>query len=58
MGVIMKAFQTLKESVGNGAAFQTGCRDVPDKEGVHKRSRGWKDESFSEVEMKREKEKM
>lgn len=56
MGVIMKAFQTVKESLGRRR--HRGCRDVPDKEGIHKRSRGWKDESFNkEVEMMREKEK-
>lgn len=47
-GVIMKAFQTVKEFLGRKAAFQREvCEDVPDKEGVHKRSRGWKDESFN-----------
>lgn len=58
MGVIAESFHAVKESFGDQASFQRGCRDVPDKAGTHKRSRGWKDDSFNkEVEMMREKEK-
>lgn len=41
-GVIMKAFQMVKESLGIRRALQRGCRNVSDKEGIHKRSKGWK----------------
>lgn len=42
MGVIMKAFQMVKESLGIRRVLQRGCRNVSDKEGIHKRSKGWK----------------
>lgn len=58
MGVIRKAFQMVKESSGIRRASQRGCRNVPDKEGIHKRSKEWKDESFNkEVEMISERKK-
>lgn len=37
-------------------AFQSICKDVSDKEDIHKRSRGWKDESFNKEVDVREKE--
>lgn len=37
-------------------AFQSICKDVSDKDDIHKRSRGWKDESFNKEVDVREKE--
>lgn len=41
MGLIMKAFQTVKESLGIRRALQRGCRKVSDKQGIYKRSQAW-----------------
>lgn len=57
-GCYNEGFSDSERVFRERAALQRGCRDVSDKESVHKRSRGWKDESFNkEVEMMREREK-
>lgn len=55
MGVIKEAFQMMKELSGIRQTFPTGCKNVPDKEGIHKRRKGWIDELFNKkTEMMRE----
>lgn len=57
-GCYDEGFSDSERVLKEKAAFLRGCRDVSDKEGVHKGNRGWKDESFStEVETVRQREK-